>query len=344
LWQNEHRLAQADVTKYITNPLNAFILIKRTSAELELLRDFIPADLKSEFEELWEYKDDIIGAIEGLFRLQVTYRISSRDFADGIIMGKQVREPLSAHDLFVIGYQALHLKVEWVYPRNEDYFAIEYLQMSLDKVLKGDDPYGEVDRDFLVSTLAEVYKKVGNYQKCLMTLKFILHRDEIVNDLRRECSSFYDVYGQSKLYIEDPYDEEIHPIGTFNWKTDETYTNQACRGDRTLSIAEQSKLRCRYFSHSPFSKLARFRMEELYKEPLVYLFHDVMSDFEVEVIKNVSSVKLERGKNYLKGTKEGYTNRRITKTAFAQDDEHEVLKRLGRRVSVSQNEMFEVCL
>jgi hypothetical protein len=85
-------------------------------------------------------------------------------------------------------------------------------------------------------------------------------------------------------------------------------------------------------------------MEELYKEPLVYLFHDVMSDFEVEVIKNVSSVKLERGKNYLKGTKEGYTNRRITKTAFAQDDEHEVLKRLGRRVSVSQNEMFEVCL
>jgi prolyl 4-hydroxylase len=342
LWQDENRLALADVTKYITNPLNAFILIKRTSAELELIRKYIPESLKPKFEELWDNKEDIVGAIEGLFRLQVTYRISSRDFADGIIMGKQVREPLSAHDLFLIGYQALHLKAEWVHPRNEDYFAIEYLRMSLDKILKGDDPFGEVNRDFLVSTLAEVYKKVGDYLNCTKTLNLVLHRDEHVNELAHTCASLFDLYGQSKKFIEDPYDEEIRHVGKFNWRTDETYTNQACRGDRTLSIAEQSKLRCRYFSHSPYSQLARFRIEELYKEPLVYRFLNVVSDFEIEVIKNVSSVKLHRGKNFLSGKATGYTNRRITKTAFAHDDEHEVLKRLGKRVAVSQNEVFEV--
>ena len=327
-------MAQRDVTKYITNPLNAYILIKRTSAELKLLEKYLTPGLKEEFQKLWQYKEDIVGATEGLFRLQVTYRISSLDFSNGVVMGKKVRKPLSAHDLFTIGTQALDLLVEWQYPRSEDFFAIEYLQMALNKIANGEDPDEEVDRELLVLTLSEVYGRTGQYKNAADVAEFLSKKDKKFEDLKTKYMDMLDTFGLSKVYVENPYNEEINPIKRFNWKTDDIYTNQACRGERVLSIQEQSKLRCRYISNSPFSKIAPFRVEELYQNPLVHLYYNVIFDNEIEVVKNISGAKLQRGRNYLGGDKEGYTNRRITKTAFCWDNEDNVFEKLAKRVTV----------
>lgn len=335
MWQEEQQLAKTDVTKYITNPLNAYVLIKRTSSELQHIAKYISSDMRTKLEKLWLYTEDIIGATEGLFRLQVTYKINSSDFANGIIMGQQVRPPLSAHDLFTIGRQALDLKINWIDSKNEDYFAIEYLQMAFDKIRNGEDPDSEVNREEITLSLASVYKKTGQFDKAAATVEFLLESGSKFQNLLDEYLALQKEFGDSKIFVLDPYNEDFERVKYYVWRTEQIYTNQACRGDRVVNNEIKSKLRCRYVSHSAFSKIGPFKLEELHLEPLVYLYYDVMFDSEIEIIKKISSLKLERGTNFHSSHPKGYSEGRITKTAFNEDHEHEVFRTLDRRVTVS---------
>lgn len=311
------------------------MLIKRTSAELKLIAKYLSTELKTKFEKLWLYEDDMIGATEGLFRLQVTYRINSSDFASGIIMGRQVRNPLSAHDIFTIGNQALNLTVDFAHPREENFHAIEYLQIALDKIKNGDDPDQEVNLEEIALTLASVYNKTGQYEKAAATVDFLLKTDPALQTLKNEYLALHEEFGHSKVYVRDPYDETITRTGEFSWETDNIYMHQTCRGERVPSLEVQSKLRCRYISKSAFSKIGPFRVEELYNEPLVYLYYNVLFDSEIEAVKEIAGSRLRRGTNFGNGGSTIYSDKRITKTTFLKETEHEALRRIGRRTNVS---------
>lgn len=50
-----------------------------------------------------------------------------------------------------------------------------------------------------------------------------------------------------------------------------------------------SKLKCRYVTHNnSFLLIAPFKVEEAYHKPNIWIFHDVMSDSEIETIKKLS--------------------------------------------------------
>lgn len=53
------------------------------------------------------------------------------------------------------------------------------------------------------------------------------------------------------------------------------------------------RLKCKYLSENhPFLKLAPVKLEELYLGPDVYLFHNVISDREIEDINSVSKTRV----------------------------------------------------
>lgn len=53
------------------------------------------------------------------------------------------------------------------------------------------------------------------------------------------------------------------------------------------------RLKCKYLSENhPFLKLAPIKLEELYLEPDVYLFRNVISDHEIEHINIVSKTRV----------------------------------------------------
>lgn len=61
-------------------------------------------------------------------------------------------------------------------------------------------------------------------------------------------------------------------------------------------------LHCRYMTENhPFLKLARVKMELLYMNPDVVLFHDVMSDDEIEFIQNSAKPRVSMTKKYIFG-------------------------------------------
>lgn len=62
-----------------------------------------------------------------------------------------------------------------------------------------------------------------------------------------------------------------------------------CRGDIKSTPKENAPLRCRYQSHkTPFLKIAPLKLEEISLEPLIILYHGVMSDKEIHVIQEMA--------------------------------------------------------
>lgn len=62
-----------------------------------------------------------------------------------------------------------------------------------------------------------------------------------------------------------------------------------CRGELQLSEEKNAKLKCRFLTHNnPFLLIAPFKVEEAHHKPDLLIFHNVMSDGEIETIKKLS--------------------------------------------------------
>ena len=228
--------------------------------------------------------DDLSGAVEGLLRLQTIYRLDCSDFANGIIDGVKTREPLSAHDLFVTGEEASKLK-------DQEYFAIEYLRAALKKVNEGYDPDNEVNVNILLHLLATCCYRTGYYDHAISTVDLLTERNpesqeyiEIKNQLLTDLEKFW----STKLSIRDPYSDYYLKDGIFTQEKENIIYSQVCRGSLTKSPKELSMLRCRYASNNHFTKLARFKVEEVNLDPSIVLFVDMLSYNEVEFLKLIT--------------------------------------------------------
>ncbi|GIY73413.1 prolyl 4-hydroxylase subunit alpha-1 [Caerostris darwini] len=68
-----------------------------------------------------------------------------------------------------------------------------------------------------------------------------------------------------------------------------------CRGERLVSVAEESRLVCRLQSAGhPYLLLRPLRVEERGLNPLVLVYHDLLTDAQAEVLKHLAEPKLAR--------------------------------------------------
>lgn len=66
-----------------------------------------------------------------------------------------------------------------------------------------------------------------------------------------------------------------------------------CRGDTQPSAEELAELRCKYVTNkSPFLKIAPFKLEEISLDPYIVVYHDVVYDAEIELIKSYAQPKV----------------------------------------------------
>jgi len=85
------------------------------------------------------------------------------------------------------------------------------------------------------------------------------------------------------------------------WESAGTF-NDLCRSAsrRQSNETKPTRLHCRYnTTTSPFLKLAPFRMEELSLDPYIMLYHNVLSDLEIEKLEQMSGPFLERTRVFL---------------------------------------------
>lgn len=69
---------------------------------------------------------------------------------------------------------------------------------------------------------------------------------------------------------------------------------KACRGELKPDEKIIAALKCRYVDNNrPYLKIGPFRVEEAYLDPYIVIFHDVMYDSEIEIIKKLAKPKVK---------------------------------------------------
>lgn len=65
-----------------------------------------------------------------------------------------------------------------------------------------------------------------------------------------------------------------------------------CRNDYVQDLKVVATLKCRYKTNTPFLRLAPLKYEEMSLSPYIVVYHEVLSDNEIEVIKRLAKPKV----------------------------------------------------
>ncbi|XP_055525461.1 prolyl 4-hydroxylase subunit alpha-1-like [Wyeomyia smithii] len=345
-YQREHAEAAKDISAYLSNPVNAFLLLKRLTTDWREVESLMSYDVGADFlENVTNYRDvlkfpsdeDLNGAAVALMRLQDTYKLNTASVARGELNGVQYSTEMSAGDCFELGRQ--------MYLNGDYYHTMLWMREAMDRLSH------EVNR---TTTKADVLEylafstfKEGNMQTALVMTNELL---ELVPNHERAIGN--KAYYEKELEKEatqkalrgDDGSENVPVDTTTQIRTDmgpnaydtseRKLYEQLCRGEANRTIEYLSKLSCRYVTNeSAFLKLAPLKLEEAHLKPYIVIYHDVMSDKEIEVIKRLAKPRFRRAtvQNYKTGELE-VANYRISKSAWLKDEEHPYIKSIGQRV------------
>lgn len=319
--------------EFVTNPINAFLLIKRLTSEWkkveEIMRNnkaeaFIKniTDTRARSEVKFPGEEDLSGAAIALLRLQDTYKLDAHDLANGIMHGEQIGHKLTAHDTFEVGRAA--------YNQRDYYHTLMWMQVALNK-LENESPRTVEEEDILEYLAYSLYQQ-GNVRRALALTK----------RLAKVAPNHPRAKGNVKWYEDmlsgKDMEGELPPIVNKRVEYDGIVERDAyealCRGEIPPPDPKQArKLRCYLKMDKPFLKIAPHKVEILRFDPLAVLFKNVVSDAEIEVVKSLASPKLKRAtvQNSKTGELE-HANYRISKSAWLKGEEHPVIARINRRI------------
>ncbi|XP_054719638.1 prolyl 4-hydroxylase subunit alpha-1-like [Uloborus diversus] len=336
-----HKVATADSQSFLENPINAFLLVKRLSSDWKVAETLM---LKSDGKELIENitqsredlkfpeEEDLTGAAEALLRLQDTYKLDTSSLARGQISGTKQSHELTANDCFELGRQS--------YNNADHYHTILWMQEALDRV--DEETNKTVSKAEILEYLAFSTYMQGNTRHAL---KLTIDLLELVPDHPRALGN--------KVYYEDAIRNAAHmkrgddgdtPLdGDSNYSESSTTESDVsereqyeklCRSEIITNFAESKDLKCEYFTNgNPYYILHPVKKEEVFKAPKIMLFHDVISDKEIETIKQLAQPRLKRAtvQNYKSGKLE-FASYRISKSAWLKNEDSSVVSKLSKRV------------
>lgn len=102
-----------------------------------------------------------------------------------------------------------------------------------------------------------------------------------------------------------------------------------CRGQ----YVQQSGLMCTYKSKSPaFLRLARIKVEVLVLDPLVVIFHDVLSSREIDELQEIARPHLERS-SVMKYGASVHGSHRISAGTWVEPSHNNFTQRIERRIA-----------
>jgi prolyl 4-hydroxylase len=308
----------SDVEAFVSNPLNAFMLIKRLSLDAIQIEHFVYNSVE-EFSKGLEHlnldPDELQGAVEGIDRLQTSYNLNTKDLANGIIDSDDFNITLSAYDLFVFG---IELQKKEKYLR-----SIEYFVEALKKNQKHED-FKDVSDEEILTELILAYDITKNYEKAILAINDILqYNPENVEALLELKATFEELL---KLGNIEKFEESGETL-------EQKLTRKVCSGEIKRSSTELSKLHCRYEFKNAFS-LYFFKLEEINLDPLVVVYHEVVSESEIKILKALAKPELKRSVTIKTTGELDESKARVSKVAWFEDKDHKVVSRISKRIEL----------
>ncbi|GIY48247.1 prolyl 4-hydroxylase subunit alpha-1 [Caerostris extrusa] len=337
-----HQVATADSQSFLENPINAFLLVKRLSTDWKLAESLmLKSTGKAMIENITQSREDLkfpededlTGAAEALLRLQDTYKLDTSTLARGQITGTKPSHELTANDCFELGRQS--------YNNGDHYHTILWMQEALDRV--DEETNKTVDKADILEYLAFSTYMQGNTRHALKLTNDLL---ELVPHHPRAAGNraYYEDAIKNAAHMKRGDDGDVQLGGDVNYSessradtelSEREQYEQLCRAESsTVDLDDQRYLFCDYFSNGhPYYILQPVKREIVFKAPKIYIFHDVVSNKEIEIVKYLAQPRLKRAtvQNAKSGELE-YASYRISKSAWLKNEEHPVVWKISQRV------------
>ncbi|KAL9898422.1 prolyl 4-hydroxylase subunit alpha-1-like [Glossina fuscipes fuscipes] len=322
----EHDLASQNLENYLANPVNAYKLMKRLYVDWEMYEEQI-AEVINFFKLMDERRknfhfpqlEDFEESAIALVRLQETYQLTVPEIAAGKLNGIKYGYDMTWTDCLVLGRQLFHMEAY-----NQTKF---WLQESVKRLQQEPDKLELFPSDFLQEP-TEHLVRLGDTDTALQLYKIIAkHNEDDKGSFKIkemiQSSETLPYAGSDNGYI---WETKYHKTAEFN------IYGKICRGEVTKTPREQRDLRCFYvYENNKFSRLAPFKVEELNLDPEVKIFHNILTDETIEIIKKFASPHLVRSTVFSKtGNGRAKHNYRISKNAWLTYDSHPSLLRMLR--------------
>ncbi|XP_043065082.1 prolyl 4-hydroxylase subunit alpha-1-like isoform X2 [Drosophila ficusphila] len=271
--------------EYLSNPLKNLFLVRQMHEDWDPVEKFMQQTVGQDYnsvqiksiEKLHQdipSQDDLNEASQAIFQIIHAYDLEPKDVARGLVDGVQYSGNLSAKDCIAMGRYSL----------KTGNFKVASKWLNLAKVLLMDRPrkYHEV----MAVTHTDVALLLARYLigRNVSSALEMLTKDSMFGETGKAVAwHFYD----------NAPPPRTHLVST-EWK--ESF-NHLCRSvsRRQSKGSKPMRLHCRYnTTTAPFLKLAPFRMEELSLSPYIVLYHNVLSDGEIEKLERMSELFLKR--------------------------------------------------
>ncbi|ROL45257.1 Prolyl 4-hydroxylase subunit alpha-1 [Anabarilius grahami] len=340
------KTATQDPEGFLGHPVNAFKLMKRLNSEWADLESLVLKDTTNGFisnltvqRQFFPTDEDQTGAAKALLRLQDTYQLSANTISNGDLPGVVHKSRMTVADCYELGKIAYS---------EADYYHTElWMAQALTQLDEGEE--STVDKVTVMDYLSYAIYQQGELERALELTKRMLKLDP--NHHRGNGNLKYFEFQLEKQRKAEAKKKEVEDKKREQKVLDKRDAQRKrskdplperkkyemlCRGEGVkLTPRRQSRLFCRYYDNNrnPQLLLAPVKQEDEWDRPRIVRYHDIISDSEIETVKEMAKPRLKRATVHDPITGKLTTAQyRVSKSAWLSGYEHSTIERINQRV------------
>ncbi|XP_015230099.1 PREDICTED: prolyl 4-hydroxylase subunit alpha-1 isoform X1 [Cyprinodon variegatus] len=338
--------ATQDPEGFLGHPVNAFKLMKRLNTEWGDLESLVLSDTTDGFisnltiqRQYFPTEEDQTGAAKALLRLQDTYKLDANTISTGNLPGVKHKSQMTVEDCYELG------KISY---SDADYYHTElWMAQALKQLDEGEE--STIDKVTVLDYLSYSIYQQGEIKRALEYTLKLLQLDPEHQRAKGNVKYFeYQLEKQKKEAEEKaqkpeegekeetPKKKKRSSKKSFSLIPERKKYEMLCRGEGLrMTPRRESRLFCRYYDNNrhPRYVLAPIKQQDEWDRPYIVRYLDIISDEEIEKIKQLAKPRLRRAtiSNPVTGVLET-ASYRISKSAWLTSYEDPVIEKINERI------------
>ncbi|XP_022621770.1 prolyl 4-hydroxylase subunit alpha-1-like isoform X2 [Seriola dumerili] len=337
--------ATQDPEGFLGHPVNAFKLMKRLNTEWGELESLVLTDMSDVFisnltiqRQHFPNDDDQTGAAKALMRLQDTYQLDTNTISTGELPGSSSatshQTALTVDDCYDLGKVAYS---------EADYYHTELWMVQALRQLDQGETSSTVDAVTILDYLSYSVYQQGALERALEFTKRLLELDATHQRANGNLKYFeYQLAKQKKVEEREEGEgadgrQRREAKGQHDdYLPERKKYEKLCRGEGIrMTPRRQSRLFCRYYDNNrhPRYVIGPVKQEDEWDRPLIVRYHNIVSDKELEKVKELAKPRLRRATVHDPQTGKLTTaHYRVSKSAWLGAYEHPVVDTINQRI------------
>lgn len=338
--------ATQDPEGFLGHPVNAFKLMKRLNTEWGNLESLVLSDTTDGFisnltiqRQYFPTDEDQTGAAKALLRLQDTYRLDANTISTGDLPGVKHKSPMTVEDCYELGKIAYS---------DVDYYHTElWMAQALKQLDQGEE--STLDKVTVLDYLSYAIYQQGDLERALEYTKRLLELDPEHQRANGNLKYFQFQLDKQEKPEEDESQNEVkrekREISGKSKKAKKVSNHQIperkkyemlCRGEgNKMTPRRQSRLFCRYYDNNrnPRYVLAPVKQQDEWDRPYIVRYLDIISDKEIEKIKQLAKPRLRRATVHDPQTGKLTTAQyRVSKSSWLTAYDDPMIEKINQRI------------